>query len=230
MGAISAIFKLGTIALSVVLMFQAVLFFRIGTWVAIDPPMTSFMHAQAVALDARTPGAKLQHVWTTYDRIGRNVKRAVIAAEDSNFAEHAGIDLDALERAYAKNQKRGRVVSGGSTITQQLAKNLFLTGDRSYVRKAEEFAVTFMVEFWMDKPRIFEIYLNVVEWGVGVFGIEAAAQHYYGVGADRLSAYQSAKLAAMLPNPRYFDLHRTHPALLRKADLVMARMKAAQVP
>ncbi|HEU4620772.1 MAG TPA: monofunctional biosynthetic peptidoglycan transglycosylase [Burkholderiaceae bacterium] len=217
-------------AASAVVLFEAVLFFRIGTWVMFDPPTTSFMHAREIALDAKTPGAQLKHVWVPYDRIARPVKRAVIAAEDSNFAEHRGIDIEALERAYEKNRRRGRVVAGGSTITQQLAKNLFLSGERSYVRKAQEFIVTFMLEFWCTKQRIFEIYLNVVEWGEGVFGIEAAAQHYYRVSADRLNAMQAAKLAAMLPNPRFFDRNRFHPQLLRRAATVLARMNAAQLP
>lgn len=230
MGLVRFVWRCVVIAVSFAIVYQAVLFFRIGTWVVFNPATTSFMHAQAIALDARAPGTRLKHVWVPYERIGANVKRAVIAAEDSNFVDHPGIDVDALEKAYAKNQKRGKVVAGGSTITQQLAKNLFLTAERSYVRKGQEFAITFMLEFWMDKPRILEIYLNVVEWGVGVFGIEAAAQHYYRTDADRLGAGQAARLASMLPNPRYFDAHREHPALVRKSEIVLARMRGAQVP
>jgi monofunctional biosynthetic peptidoglycan transglycosylase len=122
------------------------------------------------------------------------------------------------------------VVAGGSTITQQLAKNLFLTSDRSYLRKGQEFIITFMLEFWMDKQRIFEIYLNVVEWGQGVFGIEAAAQHYFRLPAAKLGPQQAARLAAMLPNPRYFDKNRNDRRLLWKTNLILRRMGAAELP
>jgi monofunctional biosynthetic peptidoglycan transglycosylase len=173
---------------------------------------------------------ELRHQWVPYEDISRHVKRAVIAAEDSNFSEHTGVDWDALERAYEKNTRRGKVVAGGSTITQQLAKNLFLTSDRSYLRKGQEFIITFMLEFWMDKQRIFEIYLNVVEWGQGVFGIEAAAQHYFRLPAAKLGPQQAARLAAMLPNPRYFDKNRNDRRLLWKTNLILRRMGAAELP
>jgi monofunctional biosynthetic peptidoglycan transglycosylase len=121
-------------------------------------------------------------------------------------------------------------VAGGSTITQQLAKNLFLSGDRSYLRKGQEVVITYMLEFWMDKERIFEIYLNVVEWGVGVYGAEAAAQHYYGVSAAQLDAVQAARLAVMLPNPRFYDVHRGSNYLARRTDLILRRMSSAALP
>jgi monofunctional biosynthetic peptidoglycan transglycosylase len=127
---------------------------------------------------------------------------------DANFSDHDGVDWEAMQKAYEKNNKKHKVVSGGSTITQQLAKNLFLSGSRSYLRKGQELIITFMLESLMDKERIFEIYLNVVEFGTGTFGAEAAARHYYGVSAANLSAVQAAKLAVMLPNPRFFDKHR----------------------
>ena len=133
-------------------------------------------------------------------------------------------------RVYQKNTKKGRVVSGGSTITQQLAKNLFLSGQRSYIRKGEEFIITFMLEAAMDKERIFEIYLNVVEWGNGVYGAEAAAKHYYGVSAANLSPAQAAKLAVMLPNPRGFDANRGSTYLQKRSELIMRRMGASTLP
>ena len=224
--------------LGVVIVYQAVLFFKVGLMVVLDPPTTSFMRAQEIALAHPAPAAgrgkvvpvAIQQIWVPYDQISRHVKRAIIAAEDGNFAEHPGIDIEALEKAYDKNRRRGRVVAGGSTITQQLAKNLFLTGERSYLRKGEEFAITFMLEFWLDKERIFEIYMNVVEWGVGVFGVEAAARHYYGVSAARLGPAQAAKLAAMLPNPRFYDRNRNAPYLMSRTGTILARMGAAQLP
>ena len=140
------------------------------------------------------------------------------------------MDWDALQKAYEKNIKKGKVVAGGSTITQQLAKNLFLSGERSYLRKGQEVIITYMLEYWMDKERIFEIYLNVVEWGVGVFGAEAASQHYYGVSAAQLSAAQAARLAVMLPNPRFYDAHRGTAYLARRTDLILRRMNSAALP
>ncbi|CAN5224177.1 monofunctional biosynthetic peptidoglycan transglycosylase [soil metagenome] len=236
-------------AAGLVLFVQAVLFMKIGLMTSFDPSITSFMRDQQVSLardDAPVPLAKGRRVdakrgapsgpvainrqWVDYDHISRNIKRAVIASEDANFAEHSGIDIDALERAYERNQRRGKVVAGGSTITQQLAKNLFLSGSRNYARKAEEFVVTFMLEFWLSKQRIYEIYLNVVEWGVGTFGIEAASRHYYGVGADRLGPEQAARLAAMLPNPRFFDRNPGSRGLAWKTNLILTRMGAAQLP
>jgi monofunctional glycosyltransferase len=216
--------------LLVALLMQLYFFLQIGWWVGHNPSSTSFMRQQLSVLQEKNPNAKLQHKWVPYNRISSNLKRAIIASEDSNFSEHEGVDWDALQKAYEKNSRKGKVVAGGSTITQQLAKNLFLSGDRSYLRKAQEFVITFMLEFWMDKERIFEIYLNVVEFGSGVFGAEAAAQHYYGVSAAQLGAAQAAKLAVMLPNPRFFDAHRGSGYLARRTGLILRRMGSAELP
>src|SRR5262249_33280228 len=143
--------------------------------------------------------------WVPYERISSNLKRALIAAEDAKFADHRGFDWDGIQRAIERNQQKGRIVRGGSTITQQLAKNLFLTPERSYWRKAEEMVITVMLEAMLSKRRILELYLNVIEWGHGVFGAEAAAQHYFGISAAQLSAEQAARLAAMTPSPRLFE-------------------------
>jgi monofunctional biosynthetic peptidoglycan transglycosylase len=176
------------------------------------------------------PNARLEQQWVPYSRISANLKRAVIASEDANFAEHDGVDWDALEKAYTRNNKRHKVVGGGSTITQQLAKNLFLSGSRSYVRKGQELIITYMLETLMDKERIFEIYLNVVEFGTGTFGAEAAARHYYGISAANLGAAQAAKLAVMLPNPRFFDKHRDSGYLARRTGVILRRMGSAELP
>jgi monofunctional biosynthetic peptidoglycan transglycosylase len=202
------LFWLVLLPLLLVLALQLYFFLQIGWWVEHNPTSTSFMRQQLAALQKTNPDARLKFEWVDYERISNNLKRAIIASEDANFSGHEGIDWDALQKAYEKNTKRGKVVSGGSTITQQLAKNLFLSGDRSYLRKGQEVVIAYMIEYWMDKERIFEIYLNVVEWGNGVFGAQAAARHYYGVPAASLSASQAAKLAVMLPNPRYYDKHR----------------------
>lgn len=212
------------------LLLQLFFFAQICWWVQHNPDSTSFMRQQLSVLQEKNPDARLKQKWVPYGRISNNLKRAIIASEDSNFSEHEGVDWDALQKAYEKNHKKGKVVAGGSTITQQLAKNLFLSGSRSYLRKGQEFIITFMLESVMDKERIFEIYLNVVEWGSGVFGAEAAAQHYYGVSSAQLSASQAARLAVMLPNPRFYDAHRSSGYLVRRTGLILRRMGSAELP
>ena len=213
-----------------VLVMQLFFFIQLWWWVDHNPESTSFMRHQLSVLREKNPKAQLQHKWISYSRISNNLKRAVIASEDSNFAEHEGIDWEAMQKAYEKNTKKGKVVAGGSTISQQLAKNLFLSGERSYLRKAQEIAITYMLEFLMDKERIFEIYLNVVEWGTGVFGAEAAAQHYFGISAAALSPAQAARLAVMLPRPRYYDKNRGSTYLEKRTELILRRMNAAELP
>jgi monofunctional biosynthetic peptidoglycan transglycosylase len=216
-----------------VLLFLAVqlyFFLQIWWWVDHNPSMTSFMRQQQAAIQEKNPKANIQQAWVPYNRISNNLKRAIIASEDANFSEHEGVDWEALQKAYEKNNKKKKVVSGGSTITQQLAKNLFLSGSRSYLRKGQELIITYMLEILMDKERIFEIYLNVVEFGTGTFGAEAAARHYYGVSAANLSATQAAKLAVMLPNPRYFDKHRDSNYLARRTGVILRRMGSADLP
>jgi monofunctional biosynthetic peptidoglycan transglycosylase len=216
--------------LLVVLAMQLYFFLQIGWWVKHNPGSTSFMRQQLDVLQEKNPSARLKHTWVPYDRISNHLKRAIIAAEDANFSDHEGVDWEAMQKAYEKNTKKGKVVSGGSTITQQLAKNLFLSGKRSYLRKGQEVIITYMLEFWMDKERIFEIYLNVVEWGNGVFGAEAAAQHYFGVSAAALSPAQAARLAVMLPKPRFYDKNRNSGYLARRTNLILRRMGAAELP
>jgi len=218
------------VPVAAVLAMQLYFFIQIWWWVDHNPESTSFMRHQRDLLQEKNPAAKLQHKWIPYARISNNLKRAIIASEDSNFSEHDGVDWAAMQKAFEKNTKKGKVVAGGSTITQQLAKNLFLSSDRSYLRKVQEFIITYMLEFLMDKERIFEIYLNVVEWGSGVFGAEAAAYHYYGVSAAKLSGDQAARLAVMLPNPRFFDKHPGSGYLARRTGLILRRMRAAELP
>jgi monofunctional biosynthetic peptidoglycan transglycosylase len=216
--------------IAVVLAIQLYFFAQIWWWVGHNPTETSFMKHQLSLLRDKNPDAKLQFKWVPYNRISSNLKRAIIASEDANFSVHDGVDWDALEKAYEKNEKRGKVVAGGSTITQQLAKNLFLSGERSYIRKGQEFIIAFMLEQLMDKERIFEIYLNVVEWGNGVFGAEAAANHYYGVPAANLGAAQAARLAVMLPRPRFYDKNPGSVYLARRTGLILRRMGSAELP
>jgi monofunctional biosynthetic peptidoglycan transglycosylase len=195
-----------------------------------DPRETSFMAQRLEAMRATRPDATLRFTWVPYERISAHLKRAVVSAEDARFAEHEGFDWDGIQKAMEKNQRRGRTVSGGSTISQQLAKNLFLSGERTLLRKGQEALITLMLEAVLDKRRILELYLNVAEWGEGVFGAEAAARHYYGIGAGQLGPAQSARLAAMLPRPRYYDRNRGSPYLAGHAERILARMPSAQLP
>ena len=226
----SVLWRLILLALLIVVVVQLYFFAQIWWWVDHNPGSTSFMRQQESALQEKDPRIRIQYQWVPYARISNNLKRAIIASEDSHFSDHDGVDWVALQKAYEKNNRKGKVVSGGSTITQQLAKNLFLSGDRSYLRKGQEFVITYMIEFWMDKERIFEIYLNVVEWGVGVFGAEAASQHYYGVSAAALGASQAARLAVMLPKPRFYDKNRGSGYLAGRTGLILRRMGSAELP
>jgi len=227
----------------------------------INPESTSFQRAEAYRL-VRSNGELLWHQqWVAYAQISDNLKRAVIASEDASFTEHDGVDLEALEKAWEKNQKaeqeaarkaeraRRRAggddkqtainkptaapepkIVGGSTITQQLAKNLFLSGERTLPRKAQELVLTLMLETFLSKQRILEIYLNTVEWGEGVFGAQAAALHYYRKPAGRLNAYEAARLAVMLPRPRYFEKRAQSQYLISRAMTITARMQAVDLP
>jgi len=195
-----------------------------------NPALTAFMSHAQERLAARNPPARLKQQWIAYGRISGNLKRAVVAAEDARFLEHEGVDWEALEKAYEQNRKRGRPAHGGSTISQQVAKNLFLSAHRTYLRKVQELLITWMVEAVWNKRRILEVYLNVAEWGDGVFGAQAAARHYFGVDAASLSPEQAAQMAAMLPAPRLFDHHRDAPFLLQRTDSVLRELPAAQIP
>lgn len=206
------------------------IFGHIVYWRSHDPSASAFMNAQLAKLQEDDPEAELRQKWVPYERISPNLKRALIAAEDAKFVDHVGFDWDGMEAAFEKNLKKGHIVAGGSTISQQLAKNLFLSDKRTPWRKLEEALITVMLEAVMDKRRIFEIYLNVIEWGNGVFGAEAASRHYFHVSAARLGPAQAAKLAAMVPNPRYYDEHRNAPGLGRKTRIILRRMPYADLP
>jgi len=220
---------LGMAALAVValhLYFGAMIYW----WRDHPPQQTAFMADRLRELRAKNANAELRYQFVPYPRIANSLKRAMIAAEDSKFVDHEGFDWDGIELALEKNQRRGRIVAGGSTITQQLAKNLFLSPSRSWIRKGEEAVITLMLEAMLDKRRIFELYLNVIEWGNGIFGAEAAAQRYFGVSAARLSPEQAARLAAMAPNPRFYERNPGAPGLTRKTHIILARMPAAELP
>ena len=165
-----------------------------------------------------------------YERISANLKRAVVAAEDARFLDHEGFDWEAIQKARARNEQKGKIVAGASTISQQLAKNLFLSGNRSWLRKGQEALITWMLENTMSKRRILELYLNYAEWGEGVFGAEAAARYHFGVPAAALTPQQSAWLAAILPSPRRYERGRTTPYIQSRVATILARSGGAQIP
>lgn len=216
--------------LGLFLLWQLWLLCWVLLWGWMNPGTTRFMEIRLAELREKKPDAQLQQQWVPYARISIHLKRAIIAAEDAKFVDHEGFDWDGIQKAMEKNQKKGRFVAGGSTISQQLAKNLFLTPNKSYFRKAEEAIITLMLESLWSKERIFEVYLNVIEWGNGVFGAEAAARHYYNVSAAQLGPEQAARLAGMVPNPRYYDRNRGAPGLGRKTGIILGRMAGAEVP
>ena len=228
-------------------------------WIA--PESTAFQRSEAWRVVSRTGQLPWRQEWVPYAQISVQLKRAVIASEDASFVEHDGVDLEALEKAWDKNQKAearaakaaeeaarrqahsarpGQVVVakappaarivGGSTITQQLAKNLFLSGERTLLRKGQELVLTLMLEALLKKQRILEIYLNSVEWGEGVFGAEAAARHYFRKSAATLTAYEAARLAVMLPRPRYFEKRPDSGYLMSRAQTITTRMGAVELP
>jgi monofunctional biosynthetic peptidoglycan transglycosylase len=220
------------VSLAVFVLFLAQLWFLgwIVWWKWTPPTETRFMHIRLNELRQKKPDAQIQHEWVPYDKISPNLKRAIVAAEDARFIEHEGFDWEGIQTAMKKNTKKGRFVAGGSTISQQLAKNLFLSPARSIWRKGQEAIITLMIEACWDKARILTVYLNVIEWGNGVFGAQAASRHYFRTTADRLSIHQAARLAAMVPNPRYYDNHPGSVGLARKTAIIAERMNAAVLP
>jgi monofunctional biosynthetic peptidoglycan transglycosylase len=218
------------LAVGLFLLYELWIFGHVLWWNWFDPSTSAFMEQRIRVLADKNPDARLRHKWVPYDKISLNLKRALIAAEDANFMEHEGFDWEAIQKAYEKNLRQGKIVAGGSTISQQLAKNLFLSGRRSSLRKLQEAIITIMIETVMSKQRIFEIYLNSIEWGNAVFGAEAAARYYFNHGAGNLDAWEAARMAAMVPKPRYYDRNRDTPWLDAKTNLILERMPSAQVP
>jgi monofunctional glycosyltransferase len=231
---------------------------RVALMLVVDPQSTAFQRSEIWRLASQTHRIDWAQDWVPDDHLSTHLKRAVIASEDASFTEHSGIEWDAIESAWQRNQKAearaerqnerlarqatrrkappakakevvAKVV-GGSTISQQLAKNLFLSGERSVLRKAQEAAITYMLEFILGKRRILTIYLNSVEWGDGVFGAQAASRHYFHTDADRLSASQAARLAVMLPAPKRFEKNPGSAYIAGRSAVIVARMGAVELP
>lgn len=223
------LFALGALVIAT-LAVQSWFYAHVLWWRAHQPAQSAFMEARLQKLREKNPNARLQQQWVPYGKISAQLKRAVVASEDAKFMDHEGFDWEAISKAIEKNEKKGRVVSGASTISQQLAKNLFLSGERSYLRKGQEAVITWMLESALDKRRILELYLNFAEWGEGVFGAEAAAKYHFGASAAGLSASQAAYLAVILPSPRRYVAGKSTPFVSGRIETILARMPAAQIP
>ena len=208
------------------------LWFFVQVWHLRDhnPETTAFMRERLELLRGIRPDITAQQIYVPYERISPAARRAVIASEDDRFMEHFGLDLVGLRRAIERNIEAGGIVEGGSTITQQLAKNLFLSADQSLWRKGQEALITLMLEATLGKRRVLELYLNYAEWGNLLYGIEAAARHYYGKPANRLSRREAATLAAMLPNPRFYQDNLAARGLQIRTKAVLGRMGYSRTP
>ncbi len=216
--------------LLVFLAYQGYVLVRLWWWVDHNPTTTAFMNSRLEVLREKKPSAQLQHVWVPYAKVSSHLKRAILVAEDDKFVHHEGFDWEGIQKALEKNQKKGKVVAGGSTITQQLAKNLLLSGERTLLRKGQEFVLTLLLEQILSKERILEIYLNNVEWGEGVFGAEAAAQHYFKKSAAQLTPTDAARLAVMLPAPKRFEKTPGSAYLAGRTRTILGRMGSAELP
>jgi monofunctional biosynthetic peptidoglycan transglycosylase len=203
---------------------------HIWHWTDHNPESTAFMRARLAIIRADEPHERLSHRWVPYRRISLHLKQAVIAAEDAKFADHSGFDWEAVKKAHERNVREGEIVRGASTITQQLAKNLFLSGERTWWRKAQEAAITVMLETILTKRRILEIYLNVAEWGDGVYGAEAASHYHFKVPASALTPAEAARLAALLPSPRSYPPGRDTLYLQQRTADILSHMHYARVP
>lgn len=240
---------LGWVALALLLL-QLYFVGRIAAMTVIDPQSTAFQRSEAWRVFNEKGALPWRQQWVPYSDLSNSLKRAVVASEDDGFSNHDGVNWDALEKAWQKNAKaeasaaqraaaaaaKGKTITrppkvvGGSTITQQLAKNLFLSGERTLLRKGQEFVLTMLLEALLSKERILEIYLNSVEWGEGIFGAEAAAQHYFHKPAAKLQAYEAARLAVMLPRPKFFEKLPNSSYIAGRASVIVGRMGDAALP
>lgn len=227
------------------LALQGFFLLRIVSMTVLAPQSTAFERSEAWRIVQERERLRWRWQWVDYEQISDNLKRAVIVSEDDGFTQHEGVDWDALEKAWQKNaraqalaeKKPGAAarakpakVVGGSTITQQLAKNLFLSGERTLMRKGQELVLTYCLEGLLSKQRILEIYLNHVEWGEGVFGAEAAAQHYFRKSAASLTPMEAARLAVMLPRPKYFEKLPNSGYLAERSAVIALRLANADLP
>jgi monofunctional glycosyltransferase len=190
-----------------------------------NPRVTAVMEARKAEARDKGKAVKPLWIWVPLTKISPHLRRAVIVAEDATFYQHNGFDWEGIMGAATRNWERGELRRGGSTITQQLAKNLYLSPDRNLLRKAHEALITRALEERLTKKRILELYLNVVEWGTGIYGAEAAARHHFGKSAQDLTLAEAALLAAMLPSPRRYNPGRLTPYLARRQHEILRSMQ-----
>lgn len=220
------LWRIFAVLILVFVLVQVWIFTSLLYWRSHPVETTMFMRIYYYSSDE----PHLHHQWRDYNRISSHFKRAVVAAEDAHFIDHHGFDFDGMINAAERNAKAGEVVAGGSTISQQLAKNLFLFNRRSYIRKGEEAIATWMMEKLWTKQRILEVYMNSVELGDGIYGVQAASRYYFGRNADQLTREQAIKLAAMLPNPKYYQQHRRDSKYLYRQRFISKYIRYARIP
>ena len=212
--------------LGVFILFE-VLTLPIGSILSLEtnnPKETALMQQRMEEAQAKGKKLKIDHRWVSLSNIPKHVRKAVLIAEDARFYSHAGVDWHEVAKSFETNWKEGRVVRGGSTITQQLAKNLYLSTSRDPIRKFKELLIAWMLEATLSKERILELYLNIIEWGRGLFGIEASAQHYFHKSASQLTKEHAARLAAVIPSPLRHNPIELTPLLEKKKDVILQRM------
>lgn len=218
--------RLFLLVIGFILLVQVWIFSSLVWWKYFPVESTMFMRIHYFS----TPDAKIHHEWKDAEEISDHFKRAVITAEDGNFLKHNGFDWDGMLVALEKNSEKGNVVAGGSTISQQLTKNLFLYNKRSYIRKGQEGIATWMMEKLWSKHRILEVYVNSVELGEGIYGVEAASRHYFGKSAKNLSKDQAIKLASILPNPKYYQHHMNKGRAKSRQQMIRRYISHATLP
>lgn len=225
---------LAGLVIALFVLYQLYLFAWVLWYSIFNPGTSAYMDIEARRLSLQEPPMHIEYDWVPYDNISDNLKRAIIASEDARFLEHDGVEWEAIRKAWRYNERQEEAGRnrrrGGSTLTQQLAKNLFLSADRTYARKGQELILSYMMEAVMSKRRILELYLNVVEFGNGVFGAQAAAQHYFRGSAARLSSAQAARLAVLLPNPKVYGKNMNSRYVHSRSRTIMARMRSAELP
>jgi monofunctional biosynthetic peptidoglycan transglycosylase len=232
-----------------VIAYEAIMFIRVSHLRNANPASTSLIDTRVKEAEARGQQPKREQVWVALDRISPNLQRAVLAGEDTNFLTHRGFDYEALQKAWDEGMREAAREAkkegenddwlptlpdfkrGASTISQQLAKNLYLSSQRSVFRKGQEAILTIFLERTLTKRRIFELYLNVIEWGDGIYGAEAAAQHYFHKPASVLSANEAAFLSAMIPNPRTVFNPQVNPRRVsRRQRIILRGMPHVRIP
>ncbi len=203
----------------------------VAIYTVISPPITPLMILRTIEYALSGDEIRLKKNWTSYEEINRKVFKALVAAEDARFTQHKGFDWKAIEAAQRYNERmKGKKKRGASTITMQTAKNVFLWHGRNYLRKGLEAYFTVLIEAVWGKKRILEMYVNVIEWGYGIYGVEAAAEYYFGKSTKELSTYEIALLASVVPNPRRWDAGNPTPYIRKRANWIIGRMNSVAIP